>query len=250
MSLTRMYKMKTLYFLILFFAFNSVAQQNEMEIQTPVRWTRIAIKDLNSTLLESPVGQLKDSSKYLYSCMQMLANSDTMFFFLEGGDITEKQKLYFESANVGKPDSAIAHNQWTYLEETKEKNFIISTAPDWNPFFLEDGFPYIRINPDGTEEFCYPPRTYFQIITSDVTEIRVREEGKYNSKTKKIEYVPVAIQIYPDWGYQGDSLLYFDLKRVKERYSAPDQLPWLEDINKALPKGQQFMQTTVRKISN
>jgi hypothetical protein len=236
--------------ILLFFVPLQLLSQSEIDIITPVRWTRIDLKLLKNDHFNAPNGIVDDSAKYLYTCMQMLANSDTMFYFLEGGDISDKQKLYFESALALKIDSSLANNQWTYLETSIEKNFLISTAPDWNPFFLENGFPYIRINPDGWEEFCYPPRTYFQIIPSEVTEFRVREEGMYDQKKKKIEYTPVAIEVFPVSGYNGSGHLYFDLKRVKDRFNDPKRTPWLVDIIQAIPQGEQYMQTKVRTITH
>lgn len=134
-------------------------------------------------------------------------------------------------------DSVESHNKGSYFEIAVQAN---------HPMLNHFGEDSIQIMSDGTMSFVYPEPEVYIFPAAKCDEIRIKENRKYNEKTKSYEYVPIAMSFYLRGNKyaRGHEKFWIDLNEFFSELDSKTKYPWYDAIKNRHYQGFQYMQVS------
>lgn len=231
--------MRTIILIFSLLLCNFIFSQNETE---NTRWIRILKSENNQLLFNYTF--LNDTS--LIGKVQHCASQGDNIFYLQSDDIADLSPLYFELIANPIIDSLnleyCSFDQLQNYQNYNEPNITIAFN-SLIPFKDELGDDIITFdNSTGFELYTYPFRTLTIIPVKEIEEIRIKEIRIQNSETYQFEYIPVAIEIMPQYFGNSNSHVWIDLNKLKTKYPSIENDAWYNFIMRKEYNGKQYMQ--------
>jgi len=213
----------------------SVYGQSENELIKEVRWIRISIDSIDSAVLNS-----------MFTDIDSLTRQDSLVFFLESQDITDKRKHYIHTLKNMVRDS-LPKREWLYYNDYKgDFPGYLVVMDGYYPFYNDKGEYQTTLNEEhGYEAFIYPiPKGYYEIVPNEVEEIRIREVKSWNADKEAYEFTTEAIRLDPIFGMISSNELWIDLNESQQVFG---ERSWLQYFFNQDYNGYQYMQTKQAK---
>ena len=179
------------------------------------------------------------------------SKAEDMFLFLKELSLKNKLQIYmetvgtigYETAWESIEDSTIHNNRYgDPLYTTYKKDIFNKLIYSNMPLVKENGDPVIATNPDGTQEFVYPPPDSVGITMHMIQHLRIREELIVD-ESGNADFQLTGIGFYFNHGNGYGEVLFwisfFELREILKKQKKPNWYKALENRNYS---GFQYMQ--------
>lgn len=233
---------------IVFISFIGYSQSklvDKTEINT--RWINLKSDAHNSILFQTE--NHSDSLKNMIDFIEKMTKEGASIYFLEKNDIEDKFKYYADIFAFPNRDSILAKYPDDHFVKWKLKNpqnFIVGLKY-YCSLKTADSLDVVIIENGGDELVLIAPIIYTFIEKNAISNIRIREELIYNSKTQTFEFSPVGIFLAPQVGNNSNYEIWIDFERLKSNIPNPEKYDWYNFILNKQYSGVQYMQTE-RKV--
>lgn len=173
--------------------------------------------------------------------------------------LVESDKINIYKQNYS-PGSNYDVNSWYYIDYDKEIEenlkdslsfwakdpyFQITVQSDY-PMTDEYGDPMVRTNPDGTQEYLYPPPDIYVFPSKECDEIRIKENRIFNESSNQYDFVAVGLSFYFKGSryYRGYEKFWVDLEELLSALENKSKYPWYSAIVNKNYQGFQYMQVS------